>query len=709
MLSSTNYYLRPVKNILIGLLLLVFTPYLSAKITITNQTGDGDIRASIASVDNKISFSVINLPKLPSKTYQTPFRSYFWLFGDGQYSFEANPTHIFEDLQDGKYDFNVLLRTTRIKSDDDIEESSITLTIECTSGSCNAALKNRLPTTEGKSLRMDVNRSPKAGDSITYIVTYRNTCPEEAGGVLSFTYEPKYFSSYNIRVYHDEDPKNSINGALQMNFRHNPLSINEQRNVFITLTLKPKIKVNRPIICRSSLNFDEEECANNQREILKRGIVRSHDPNHKDVDQALMCPNSSLPYDSCTGDTLGRKLTYTIRFQNIGDTAAHKIRISDVLHPYLKWNTLNRIVTIHPNALDLNDSRLFANANGEVEFVFNNIGLKGTNQAGYGIDFREVDTWGEVTYTITAKNSLPPCASIINQATIIFDCNAPISTDTATTFIQNSKCCACQDTCQDFALVQDTISTIVLSDGSIGTMLPVSEAASCLPDDGFTPEYYWYPATDLDNPTWPSPTARPTDTTTYTLTVFKQFAGLRGPISQVTVFPSQPCQIAAPIISSPSTITTSDPTTITLTVSNPMSACYQWYKNGILMEHKNNSSLQLTECGSYRVEYEEEGCSVLSNTVKVVCPVNIGETPPFTVQVQSNITQNEVNVHIHAPTFLETTIAAFNLQGQLLVKNTLTVPQTASKTLDLGTYPSGMYIVAVSDGRHTISQKIFKH
>ncbi len=698
-------------NRLLFFFLIVFLSFFSQKAVAGIISGGTIIAAPDAKNKNKITFSVTGLPPLTQSGYATPFRSYFWLFDDGHYSFEANPTHVFEGLNtgSGSHEYNITLRTTRIKSDDDIEESKMKLIIDCNGGDCDASLQNKLPHIQNDSIRIDINRSPKAGDPITYIISYENTCMEGGGGILKFNYDESYFSNYTIHSYYDEDTSASKDGFLQLDFNANPLQFGEQRNAFITLTLKPNIAINTPIVCTAQLDLNNP-CEDKTGE-LRRGTVRSHDPNHKDVNQTLICPDSMLSRDLCTGEELGRTLTYTIRFQNIGDGPAQKVIVSDILHPYLKWNPIlsSNINTSHPSAFMVSSSTLTPTSRGEIEFVFTDMDLKGTHQAGYGTDFREADTWGEITYTIEANENLPPCGSVVNQAIITFDCNAPIPTDTAATFIQNVDCCACQNLCDNFPLVQDTINSFPLPDGTVGVVLPVSEGVLCFAASTLMPEYYWYPATDLDDPTLQKPTATPDDTTTYTLTVFDPTNQLGRIISQVTVFPPNNCSLAAPNIPSPPIIATNDPTTVVLEVNNPMSACYQWYKDGILMEHRTKDSLHVAEYGSYFVEYTEEGCSVLSNTILVVEPVNIEVPPTFHFTLQPNFTQNDVELQINAPQPLKASLALFNLQGQLLTKNTLEISQSASKTLHLGAYPSGMYIVVVGDGTYSTYQKVFKY
>ena len=69
----------------------------------STETATAEIKIEIDSrFENVYSFEVINEPPLD----QIPgapeaFYEYFWEFGDGSYSFEENPTHIYKDFGDG--------------------------------------------------------------------------------------------------------------------------------------------------------------------------------------------------------------------------------------------------------------------------------------------------------------------------------------------------------------------------------------------------------------------------------------------------------------------------------------------------------------------------------------------------------------------------------------------------------------------------------
>ncbi|MBK7336358.1 MAG: DUF11 domain-containing protein [Saprospirales bacterium] len=135
----------------------------------------------------------------------------------------------------------------------------------------------------------------------------------------------------------------------------------------------------------------------------------SVDPNDKLVD-----PN--IPgYDNYTlfGDTLD----YTIRFQNTGTDTAFTIRIEDFLDAHLNWSSLRIVGGSHDFSarLDLQSGRLV--------FTFKDILLPDSTT-------NEQASHGYVRYRIRHLEGLPENTWVANTASIFFDYNPPILTNT---------------------------------------------------------------------------------------------------------------------------------------------------------------------------------------------------------------------------------------------------------------------------------------
>ncbi len=132
-------------------------------------------------------------------------------------------------------------------------------------------------------------------------------------------------------------------------------------------------------------------------------VVGSYDPNDKHVS-----PEGNIPNNE-------QDLVYTIRFQNTGTAPAVNVVILDTLNANLDWSTFELKDASH----NLNIQR-----EGEfVSFLFSNIMLPDSNA-------NEVESHGFVSYKIKALPNLAQGTQITNTASIYFDFNEPIVTNT---------------------------------------------------------------------------------------------------------------------------------------------------------------------------------------------------------------------------------------------------------------------------------------
>lgn len=159
-------------------------------------------------------------------------------------------------------------------------------------------------------------------------------------------------------------------------------------------------------ICLSfSVQPDMMNPQNNQVEFCA-SVVNSSDPNSKEVvplgvgAQGYVAPETNF--------------TYTIHFQNLGNTTASNVSIVDTLDTDLDINSLNVISSSHPYHLIL--------SNGILRINFDNIYLPDSVN-----DFKESN--GSITFQIKAKANLMAGTQITNRAGIKFDFNDYILTN----------------------------------------------------------------------------------------------------------------------------------------------------------------------------------------------------------------------------------------------------------------------------------------
>ena len=109
-------------------------------------------------------------------------------------------------------------------------------------------------------------------------------------------------------------------------------------------------------------------------------------------------------------------LEYTIRFQNTGTDTAFNIQVTDQLDQNLDWSTFIPVGSSHSYTVSINETGL-------VDFSFDNILLpdSSTNLVG---------SQGFVKYKINSKTGTLENTIIENTASIFFDFNPPIITNT---------------------------------------------------------------------------------------------------------------------------------------------------------------------------------------------------------------------------------------------------------------------------------------
>ena len=138
----------------------------------------------------------------------------------------------------------------------------------------------------------------------------------------------------------------------------------------------------------------------------------SKDPNEKDVS----------PADAISTDD--SVLTYTINFQNTGTDSTHFIIVKDTLSPDLEPSTARTL------AGSAKYSSFSISGSGILTWIFNPYKLVDsiTNPTG---------SKGFVTFSVKKKPNLPIGATISNTASIYFDYNSAVVTNTVTDTVVN--------------------------------------------------------------------------------------------------------------------------------------------------------------------------------------------------------------------------------------------------------------------------------
>ncbi|MCD6012021.1 MAG: hypothetical protein K0Q79_1883 [Flavipsychrobacter sp.] len=149
-------------------------------------------------------------------------------------------------------------------------------------------------------------------------------------------------------------------------------------------------------------------------------VVASYEPNFKEVSPKGAGTAGMIPHTDSV-------LEYMVHFQNTGNWMAENVMVIDTLDDNLDWTTLRPVYYSSPCQVTLtqNGTRKIA------KFMFNNINLP-TRSAD------EVRSNGMFTYTVHIKPGLAVGSQFRNRASIYFDHNEPISTNTTLNTLSSS-------------------------------------------------------------------------------------------------------------------------------------------------------------------------------------------------------------------------------------------------------------------------------
>jgi len=561
---------------------------------------------------NLLQFEAGSLPPLaplhPTDYRRQARRTYFWKFGDGGFSFEQAPVYTYR--QAGT--FTAVMESTRIYSDDDIDESEVDraaapVIVNFAAG-YRSGRTNPEADLQGKAIRLLTNRAPRSGDSITYIITYQNTCPLPDIGSLYFLYTPqqlrlKYTEQYGAETYNGSLA--NTNGQLQWNF--SGLNPSEKRNIFISMAADTSVQAADTIITRLVI---QSACTTDTISVLKTA-VKSHDPNRKLVTPQTLCPANPQP------------LCFTIEFQNIGSAPAQTVQLRDYMSLLLDTATFVHTESSHPQALTM----VVEPVNNRLAlWQFTNINLPGTKQAGFGTQFTEKDTKGFVTFCITPNLPLEPCAVIPNRAEIIFDCNLPIPTNTVFVQVQQPDCTPCCQICPNTAL---TDAAYIPHFGFVTDMAQVLCPGSGFP--GTQTRYLWYPDVFLENPFTPQFLFFDTDgnipAITYTLTAWNPLMCWAATDS-ITVymggcFNGDTLQITQPTVANPSCPDASDAELLlNITGGTPPYTLYS-YNGCYAVNSSFTLDLDSLPPGEFPVAVEDANQCIVRDTFIIASPLSL--------------------------------------------------------------------------------------
>jgi hypothetical protein len=438
---------------------------------VKQDTVKRESRIQPAGDDNKVKFSAITPPLQPIPGAPAAFYTFYWEFGDGAYSKEASPEHVYKKTGD----HTVRLWTTN-NYDNGKPPPSRPQKVPVKKITFNDTNPVQQALPEGFDVKG--NREPIPGEEMVVIVSYQNDTDYPANGKLYlFFNERKYkadnFQLTEVRTHHGEkevqdlarvasrmdanDPdalwasskitllpennrKSDDGSLLQLSLaleaaraeyrtvhalEFNDMEARESRNVFYSLTTTPEmLKDTSAIITVKGIYVPDRGADNHKSKTLEMEIVTSHDPNKMSVS------DTRLNYRFYKN----KNIDFKIRFQNNGEGPAHSIKLQVAVPEAYDPNSL-QVTDMYPVCPICPDKQSTIScldtifSNNQILFHFKNIYLPGSNQK------EEVDydsTKGFVKYTLRFRESIAK-SKTQSRTAIIFDKNDPILTNRATT------------------------------------------------------------------------------------------------------------------------------------------------------------------------------------------------------------------------------------------------------------------------------------
>lgn len=454
--------------------LFIVCIFLTAIPSFAQQIQENDTIKRVALIDSKVvSNTVEYTPQTPilNQIAGAPkaFYTYHWEFGDGNYSTEPNPKHIYKNK--GNYD--VKLWTT---NNYDTGKPPTTRPKKVAITSIETHIEDIASMNEDFTLRR--NREPVPSQEMVVIMSYKNPKDYVSNGKIYLFYNEQKYKSNNfnikdIRTHHNEtimssekmftyandvddnqymtasmddevemyneqslDTINKINLSLTLDeskayykdwnvLEFDDMQPNEERNVFVTMETPPEmLKDTSAIISVRGVYIPDSNYDNHQVKDMEMEIVTSHDPNKMSSNGTFM--NYRL--------VRFKRLKYKIRFQNNGEGPARTIRLETDLPDMFEKSTL-KVEDMYPKCVicpkkEVQYSCLDTTfTDKQVIFTFKNIYLPGSEQK----NVKDKDsTKGFVKYSIRFGKDFHK-KKTKSQTAIIFDKNDPIITNYSTT------------------------------------------------------------------------------------------------------------------------------------------------------------------------------------------------------------------------------------------------------------------------------------
>lgn len=260
-----------------------------------------------------------------------------------------------------------------------------------------------VPATIVKDVKIVVipNERARPGFETNYTIIYSNAGNTIMNGTLDFSFDNNKMNLVNSSL-----PVTSDNGS-KLSWNYENLLPFESRKIYLKFKVLPPPTVNDgDIIKMNALIYPLENDSfkfDNTFSLIER-VINSYDPN----DKAAIGGDTFIKESSTN-------IQYIVRFQNTGSASAVNIKIEDIFDKQLTGSSIALIDMSHKGRVQIK--------NNTAEFIFDDINLPDSKTD-------EKNSHGYVVFSIYPSYDVPLGYIINNKASIYFDYNAPIITNT---------------------------------------------------------------------------------------------------------------------------------------------------------------------------------------------------------------------------------------------------------------------------------------
>lgn len=247
----------------------------------------------------------------------------------------------------------------------------------------------------------------RPGFDAEYKIIYKNKGNQIANGTLSYSFDD------TIMDLVSSIPSVDGSGTNSFNWNFTDLNPFETREIDLVFNINspmetPAVNGGDILVYTATIVGATDETPTDNTFTLNQTVVNSYDPNDK----------TCLEGNTISPNMVGQYVHYVIRFENTGTFAAENVVIADVID-----TTKFEISSLVPQS---SSHDFFTRINGnKVEFIFENINLP----------FDDENNDGYVAFKIKTKPNLVLGDEFTNTASIYFDYNFPIITNTTSTTV----------------------------------------------------------------------------------------------------------------------------------------------------------------------------------------------------------------------------------------------------------------------------------